>query len=66
MNAKKLIAAVFALTIAGTAFADQNATRTYSGKTRADAVVVQKQAQKNAAHGAYKPAITPNTAFTRN
>jgi hypothetical protein len=66
MNAKQLIAAVFALTAVSTAFADQNATRPFTGKTRADAVVAQQQVQKTTHAGHYKPATTPNTAFTHN
>ena len=45
MNAKNLIAAVLALTVAGSAFADQNMTRVYTGQTRADVIATQ-QVQK--------------------
>ena len=47
MNAKNLIAAVFALTAAASAFADQNMTHTYAGQTRAD-VIASQQVQKAA------------------
>lgn len=45
MNAKNLIAAVFALSAATSAFADQNMTHIYAGQTRADASASQ-QGQK--------------------
>lgn len=66
MNAKQLIAAVIAVAAVSTAYADQNASRPFTGKTRADAVAVQQTTQKSHAAGSYKPATTPNTAFTRN
>ncbi len=66
MNAKQLIAAVIALTAVTTAFADQNASRPFTGKTRADAVSVRQQAPKTSITTVYKSATTPNTAFTHN
>lgn len=46
MNAKQLIAAVFALTAATSAFADQNVNHVYTGKTRADVIAAKQQVQK--------------------
>ncbi len=66
MNAKQLIAAVIAMTAIGTAFADQNASRPYTGKTRADAVSVKQQAQKTQTASTYHAAATPNAAFNHN
>ena len=47
MNAKQLIIAVAALTVAATAFADQNETRVTSSKTRAEVIAELQQAQKD-------------------
>ena len=53
MNAKQLIIAVAALTVATAAFADQNETRATSGKTRADVIAELQQAQKDGTASSY-------------
>lgn len=51
MNAKQLIAAVFALTAASAALADQNLSHAGAGKTRADAIAAKGGVQKAGAAG---------------
>jgi|GEM_PF-6902087 hypothetical protein len=51
MNAKQLIAAVFALTAASAALADQNLSHAGVGKTRADVIAAKGGVQQAAAGG---------------
>jgi predicted RNase H-like HicB family nuclease len=62
MNAKQLIIAVAALTVATAAFADQNETRVTSGKTRADVIAELQQAQKDGSAPIYSFVGTTNPA----
>ncbi len=62
MNAKQLIIAVAALTVATAAFADQNETRVTSGKTRADVIAELQQAQKDGTAPTYSFVGTTNPA----
>ncbi len=66
MNTKQLIAAVFALTAATTAFADQNMTHVYTGKTRADVIAAKQQAQKVSTTGIETPAATSGNTIANN
>ena len=61
MNAKQLIATVAALTIAGTAFAQQaEVTNVQSGKTRAQVIAELQQAQANGTAETYSFVGTQN------
>jgi hypothetical protein len=61
MNTKQLIAAAVALTIAGSAFAQQaEVTNVQSGKTRAQVVAELQQAQKDGTAGTYSFVGTEN------
>jgi hypothetical protein len=63
MNAKQLIAAVFALTAASAVFAQQaEVTSIQSGKTRAQVVAELEQAQKDGTAGTYSFVGTSNPA----
>ena len=54
MNAKQLIAAVFALTVTAGAFAQQaQVSDISSGKTRAQVIAELEQAQKDGTAGTY-------------
>ena len=63
MNTKQLIAAVAALTIAGTAFAQQaEVTNVQSGKTRAQVIAELQQAQADGTADSYSFVGTQNPA----
>ncbi|HEY8023411.1 MAG TPA: DUF4148 domain-containing protein [Burkholderiaceae bacterium] len=65
MNAKQLIAAVFALTAASAVFAQQaEVTGIQSGKTRAQVVAELAQAQKDGTVGSYSFVGNINPAAT--